>query len=70
MLFIPCALPAPLSPDTHARSLMKYLLLALAITAVSAQFEDEAAMYDLIEEDMALPCIPKPCVLPSHAMQS
>merc|ERR1719434_363644 len=49
---------------------MKYLLLALAVTAISAQFEDEAALVDdssideflETESEMSLPCTPKPCV--------
>merc|ERR1719240_534879 len=48
---------------------MKYLLLALAVTAISAQFEDEAALVDdssideflETESEMSLPCTPKPC---------
>jgi len=46
------------------------LLLALAVTAISAQFEDEAALVDdssideflETESEMSLPCTPKPCV--------
>merc|ERR1719235_1598651 len=49
--------------------MMKYLLLALAVTAISAQFEDEAALVDdssideflETESEMSLPCTPKPC---------
>jgi hypothetical protein len=41
--------------------MMKYLLLALAVTAVSAQF-DEADVDALLAEDVSLPCTPKPCV--------
>merc|ERR1719456_1453147 len=40
---------------------MKYLLLALAVTAVSAQFDD-ADVDALLAEDVSLPCTPKPCV--------
>merc|ERR1719456_40593 len=43
--------------------MMKYLLLALAVTAISAQFEDEATLVDdLLAEEASLPCTPKPCV--------
>jgi flagellar hook-length control protein FliK len=41
--------------------MMKYLLLALAVTAVSAQ-NDDADLDAFLEADMALPCTPKPCV--------
>merc|ERR1719352_1168941 len=40
---------------------MKYLLLALAVTAVSAQIDD-ADLDAFLEADMGLPCTPKPCV--------
>merc|ERR1711966_463970 len=59
-------------------TMMKYLLLALAVTAISAQeYEnssddpknseyypsgDEMSLDNLLEESLDLPCTPKPCV--------
>lgn len=50
---------------------MKYLLIALAVTAISAEFLDEAGLVDdpsldefletESESEMFLPCVPKPC---------
>merc|ERR1711959_866018 len=54
----------------HIPSLMmKYLLIALAITAISAEILDEVAPHDdttslideFLENDMQLPCTPKTC---------
>merc|ERR1712093_782938 len=54
----------------HIPSLMmKYLLIALAITAISAEILDEVAPHDdttslideFLENDMQLPCTPKAC---------
>jgi hypothetical protein len=46
--------------------MMKYLLIALATTAVwgfPGDPEDEASIIDnLLDEDMSLPCTPKPCI--------
>merc|ERR1719482_2198443 len=49
--------------------MMKYLLIALAITAISAEILDEVAPHDdttslideFLENDMQLPCTPKTC---------
>merc|ERR1712216_93019 len=43
---------------TRQAKMMKYLLLALAVTAISAQFDVD----EFLEEEMGLPCTPKPCV--------
>merc|ERR1719460_1540143 len=40
---------------------MKYLLIALAVTAISAEFLDEAGLVDDPSPDEFLPCTPKPC---------
>jgi hypothetical protein len=44
--------------------MMKYLVLALAITAISAQdyTSNDETIDDFLEDSMGLPCTPKPCV--------
>jgi len=42
--------------------MMKYLLLTLAITAISAQDSSEADIDNFLDEAVELPCTPKPCV--------
>merc|ERR1711998_216159 len=45
-------------------SMMKYLVLALAITAISAQdyTSNDETIDNFLEDSMGLPCTPKPCV--------
>merc|ERR1712216_1119543 len=43
---------------TRQAKMMKYLLLALTVTAISAQLDVD----EFLEEEMGLPCTPKPCV--------
>jgi len=42
--------------------MMKYLLLAVTITAISAQDSSEADIDNFLDEAVELPCTPKPCV--------
>merc|ERR1711966_496126 len=46
---------------TQASKMMNYFVLALAITAISAQHLD-GDLDNFLDESMDLPCTPKPCV--------